>query len=47
MKKKKIILNKVLAKSQHLPFRLPSAPPTEWHKDKSKYDRKSEKSIPE
>ena len=39
-RKKKIVVNKELAKSQKLPFRLPTAPPTKFHKDKTKYDRK-------
>jgi hypothetical protein len=46
-RKKKIIVNKELAESQKLPVRIPSAKPTEFHKDKSKYDRRQEKSIPE
>jgi hypothetical protein len=41
-RKKKIIVNKELAKSQRLPFRLPNAPPTKFHTDKSKYDRRHE-----
>ncbi len=45
-RKKKIIVNKELAESQKLPFAIPTAKPTKWHKDKSKYDRKKEKVIP-
>ena len=44
-RKKKIIVNKELAKSQKLPFRIPNAPPIEYFKDKSKYDRRREKDI--
>jgi hypothetical protein len=44
--KKKVIVNKELAKSQRLPVRMPTAKPTEFHTDKSKYDRKKGKSIP-
>jgi hypothetical protein len=45
MAKKKIILNKELAKSQKLPFSMPTAPPTKWHIDKSKYNRKRDKEV--
>ncbi len=38
--KKKVIVNKELAKSQRLPVRMPTAKPTEFHTDKSKYRRK-------
>lgn len=41
----KRITNKELKKAQHLPFRIPTAKPTEWHCDKSKYNRKREKAI--
>jgi hypothetical protein len=45
-RKKKIIFDKERAESQHLPFRIPSAKPTEFHKDKSKYDRRRDKRYP-
>ena len=44
--KPKIIIDKKRQESQRLPFRIPTAPSTKWHKDDSKYDRKKEKSIP-
>jgi len=39
-------LNEELAESQKLPFAIPTAPPTKWHKNKKAYNRKKEKSIP-
>ncbi len=39
-RKKKIIVNEELAESQKLPVRMPTAKPTEFHKDKSRYTRK-------
>jgi hypothetical protein len=44
-RKQKIVIDKERAKSQKLPVRMPTAPPTEWHTDKSKYRRKKEKFI--
>jgi len=46
MTRKKIILDRDRAESQRLPVRIPTAPGTSWHKDKSKYNRKKEKTIP-
>ena len=39
MAKKKIILDKDKSEKKKV-FRTPTARPTEWHKDKSKYSRK-------
>jgi len=39
-KKKKIVVNEELAKSQKLPFRLPNAPPTKYFKNKKRYCRR-------
>ena len=39
MAKKKTIIDKKQAETKKV-FRIPTAPSTEWHKDKSKYSRK-------
>ena len=39
MAKKKIILDKEKSEKKKV-FHTPTAPPTKWHKDKSKYSRK-------